>query len=475
MGFERRVQCDPDGWNPISLRRGIDIAVVRKALSIRNISNPAPQPIVAPAKAPRPRSEWEYDTPDAISLEDAGYDRQPPDTKYVFRLDSTLQSSDGQTLGYTWVDIVENWRARAFTSFGDGHGVWESSGGAVLPFYARNLQAVTQWAAPLRRDVLMPRILSLQPLFDAVPPGDGLPRTLKTTADKIESHGLDLSRALGGARSGLVWAAVREGEPLARSKRLRRVRDKATIVQVTNLGITVKDSPLNTLVFVTRLDTGEPVPGARISLVTQENRTLWEGTTGTDGAAIAGGSPRSKFWDFEFIVIVEKDGDTAYVGSNWHEGISPWEFGYNFNLREAKPILRGTIFSDRGVYRPGEEVHFKAVLRSDAPSGVGMIPAGTPVHLSLRDSQGRNVDKRTLRVSEWSSVEWTFPLPADGALGTYQVVADLNEAPASPEREWEEGWVRPVEPEPSSSRLTGGPISGWTRHSAATPRLRAAR
>ena len=34
--------------------------------------------------------------------------------------------------------MVENWHATAFTSFGDGHGVWESTGGTVLPFYARN-------------------------------------------------------------------------------------------------------------------------------------------------------------------------------------------------------------------------------------------------------------------------------------------------------------------------------------------------
>ena len=443
-GFQCRVQCDPDGWNPISLRQGIDIAVARKALSIRNVSHPSRQPIVAPAKAAQRTSEWEYDAPDSISLEDAGYNRQPPDTKYVFRLDSTLQSLDGQTLGYTWLDVVENWHARAFTSFGDGHGVWESSGGAVLPFYARNLQDVTQWVVPIRREDLMPRILGLQPSFDAVPPGEGARRALKATPDKIESHGLDLSSALVTPLTGFVWAGIREGQPIARARRLERARDKATIVQVTNLGITVKDSPLNTLVFVTRLDSGDPVPGARVSLVTPDNRTLWQGTTGADGTVIAGGSPRAQFWAFEFIVTAEKDGDTAYVGSNWHEGISPWEFGYNFNLREAKPVLRGTIFTDRGVYRPGEEVHFKAVLRSDSPTGVGMIPAGTAVYFSLRDSQNRHVDKRTLKVNEWSSVEWTFALPADGALGTYQVVADLNDKSAPADRSWEEGWVRPV-------------------------------
>ena len=47
--------------------------------------------------------------------------------------------------------MVENWHATAFTSFGDGHGVWESTGGTVLPFYARNFTTVQQWVAADRR------------------------------------------------------------------------------------------------------------------------------------------------------------------------------------------------------------------------------------------------------------------------------------------------------------------------------------
>jgi len=52
----------------------------------------------------------------------------------------------------------------------------------------------------------------------------------------------------------------------------------ATLVQVTNLGITVKDSPQNTLVLVTRLDTGAPVGGADVS-----NSSGW--TTASRGRA----------------------------------------------------------------------------------------------------------------------------------------------------------------------------------------------
>ena len=75
----------------------------------------------------------------------------------------------------------------------------------------------------------------------------------------------------------------------------------------------------------------------------------------------------------------------AYVGSDWNEGISPWEFGTGVNLNEAAPLLRGSVFTDRGVYRLGEEVHFKAILRQNTPTGIRMLAAGTAVLVTIRD------------------------------------------------------------------------------------------
>ena len=111
----------------------------------------------------------------------------------------------------------------------------------------------------------------------------------------------------------------------------------------------------------------------------------WTGTTGADGVATGAGRavPRAAFsgeddyeeWHkFAFVVMAEKDGDVAYVGSDWNEGIEPWDFGTAFNLAEAEPLLRGTVFSDRGVYRLGEEVHFKAILRQNTPDGIRLLP-----------------------------------------------------------------------------------------------------
>ena len=151
--------------------------------------------------------------------------------------------------------------------------------------------------------------------------------------------------------TGLVWAAIREGEPIDRAA-FRRARLRSSMIQVTNLGITVKDSPYNTLIFVTRLDNGAPVPAARVSIVRLDNQVHWTGTTGADGVAIAPDTPlreEDEWYKFAFIVTAEKDGDLAYVGSDWNEGVLPWDFGVPFNLAEATPLLRGTVFSDRGV------------------------------------------------------------------------------------------------------------------------------
>jgi alpha-2-macroglobulin len=435
-GFDCPSACDPDDRNPVELRTTrVKVAEFAKALRVTDITTGAAVETPRPANPPT-TMRWGSDAANSLTIEDAGFGAQPPASTYFVTLDANLTSVDGQTLGYTWAGQVENWHRTAFTSFGDGHGVWEASGGSVLPFYSRNLFAVKQWAAPLAPDDLMPTIRALTPSFNLTPQVDPVDRKLGLTNDRIQSHGLDVAKALSAKGTGLVWAAVENGGSIPNAKRSVQPK-RASLVQVTNLGVTVKDSPHNTLVFVTRLDNAAPVAGAKVSIVNRDNSLHWTGTTGADGVATGPGVPyrerrytdeqNYEYWqDPAFVVLAEKDGDLAYVGSNWNEGIQPWDFGAPFNRREAEPMLRGTVFSDRGVYRLGEEVHFKAILRQNTPNGIRLLRSGTTVFISLRDSQSRLVDERTVTINDWSSAEWTTTLPAEGALGNYSVRAVLE-------------------------------------------------
>ena len=449
-GFTCHEQCESDSRNPLRFTTKVEVDDFAAGVAVADAATGKPVPRQTVPK--KRETERFQDSVNALTLEDAGYQAQPPDRKYVVTARASLKSADGQTLGYTWVGTVDNWHRFAFTSFGDGQGVWERDGGTVLPFYARNLQDVTQWVLPIRPADLMAAVMRARRSEFANLPGAGTPRKLGVTPDRIQSHGLEMSPALSGG-TGLLWAAVREGNPIPRARAHRRNErpiTRASVVQVTNLGLTVKDSPQNTLIFVTRLDNGAPVPGAQVSIVRPDNSTHWRGTTGNDGLAVAPSTPLrdpDNYWEFSFIVIAEKDGDVAYVGSDWNENMSPWMFGTGFNLGESTPLLRGTIFTDRGVYKLGEQVQFKAILRHNAPDGVRMIPAGTPVLISVRDAQNRVVDERTIRVSNWSSAEWTMTLPADGVLGNYSLRAILESE-------------RP-KPRPVDARRRGEPTPAW--------------
>src|SRR6185503_8735761 len=78
------------------------------------------------------------------------------------------------------------------------------------------------------------------------------------------------------------------------------------------------------------------------------------------------------------------------------------------------------------VYKLGEEIHFKAVVRADTPSGMKLLPPGTKAEVIVTDSQNQEVDRRTVDINAWSSAEWTLKLPAEAPLGNYSVSATID-------------------------------------------------
>src|ERR1044072_2104098 len=99
--------------------------------------------------------------------------------------------------------------------------------------------------------------------------------------------------------------------------------------------------------------------------------------------------------------------------------MQPGDFVHSFQLWESADILRGSVFTDRGVYRPGEEVHVKAVVRADTPAGIRLLPAGSAIDGVVQDGRSREMDRRSVTLNRWSAAEWTWTVPADATLGNY--------------------------------------------------------
>ena len=223
---------------------------------------------------------------------------------------------------------AQNLHQAAFLSFGSGHGVWEASGGSELPFSARNLQDLREWVSPLTVDALFPTIQRLEEKdFGELPPRRGksaepLPRRRQDPGLRVEPHGRALRPAAPawsgrGCRSGVRFPGRSFPSDTRRRRNRRSCRSRISASRV-------KDSPQYTLVFVTTLDRAVPSRELASRSGNLDNKMSGAARPNGRGRARAGtrcANPKELVESSSFLVTAEKDGDLAYVASNWNEGI----------------------------------------------------------------------------------------------------------------------------------------------------------
>ena len=240
------IACDPATFNPVVFTRPVALGTFSRMLRVADADGSVEREI---ARARDVAEVVAQRSTTAHRLEDAGFDSQLPATTRRLELDSNLEATDGQTLGYPWVGLIQNAHALPVVTFGGE--VWEASGGPELPVNVRNVLSVTQWLAPTSTSTLMPQLLPLQaPLPQTQarprPPVEGSTRRLTLAPDVSGAYALDIRSVLSSGGTGLVWAAAEPADVLpdsAISPRSAVTSNRSAVVQVTNLGITVKDSP----------------------------------------------------------------------------------------------------------------------------------------------------------------------------------------------------------------------------------------
>jgi uncharacterized protein YfaS (alpha-2-macroglobulin family) len=429
--FVTGVQCESrcsGEFNPIRFTLGVPVDQFANALRIVDVTDPAHTRSLVRARrvssdaATSPRAE--------ILPADVGFEPQLAMRTRRLRVAADLRAADGQTLGYPWVGFVQTGHDPAMLAL-DGS-VLEAGRSMSLPLVARNVQSIRAALSAVTPSALVAGLRELAQVNPARAVG-GVTRQFRLTPDVVETHTLDLSRLLSPRGTGLVRADVAIAKELAQftveggqivlnetvSPYMRRAQ--SNLLQVTNLGLTVKAAPQSTLAFVTRLDTGEPVAGVNVAILGTEGETQWRGTTDRDGVVL-GPAPLARAdrnpTGPSFVVTAEKDGDVAFVTSDWpHERLTNSEY----DEEHSSATLRGSIFTDRGVYKPGEEAHVKAVLRNAAADGMQTPPAGAEFDVVMRDEDQHEVDRRRVAVTRWGSADWTWLAPADASLGFYTI------------------------------------------------------
>jgi len=181
-------------------------------------------------------------------------------------------------------------------------------------------------------------------------------------------------------------------------------------VVVTDLGIIAKRSQDKTRdLFVQSISSGLPVADAQVSVVAKNGEKLLTRRTGADGHA---SFPSLDTYTNErqpVMFLVEKEGDVSFLptGRNNDRGLDFSRFDvYGETTPEDTRTLGSYLFSDRGVYRPGDTFHIGLLTRAaDWSVPLNGIPVRAEIH-DPRDKLMRTVPL-TLNASGFNELSFT--------------------------------------------------------------------
>jgi len=199
-------------------------------------------------------------------------------------------------------------------------------------------------------------------------------------------------------------------------------------VLVTNLSVHFKWGVESSLAWVTSLDTAKPVSQALVQIRDCEGKMHWEGKTDRDGIARIGKLPaytdltRCSYesLDSGLVVSAQVGDDMAFVHTSWDEGIEPWRFQLPTEWQPSFEIAH-TIF-DRTLFRPGETVHMKHILRKHVQAGFATVPESRiGAGVQIRHQGSNQKYDLPLKWNADGSAETVWTIPKEAMLGFYDV------------------------------------------------------
>ncbi|MBN2005574.1 MAG: Ig-like domain-containing protein [Anaerolineae bacterium] len=251
---------------------------------------------------------------------------------------------------------------------------------------------------------------------DVLPAGAELRRewrvNLESPLNKQEYIAIDLAEQANATFTPGVYFLKVSSPDISREY----LRDQYHVLVVSNLNLTLKTGPKETFVWATDLSGGGPVAGLPLKVMDYDNRSLGSLTTDANGVA------RMELPENRGSLIVYSENPFAAVADGWGRGISPWEFGMGQGIPGEK--YRTYIYTDRPIYRPGQTVHFKGVVRTEDDVAFA-VPAIRDLTVYIRDAAYEEIYRETLPLSDAGTFDASLALGDGASLGTYFISVEL--------------------------------------------------
>lgn len=193
---------------------------------------------------------------------------------------------------------------------------------------------------------------------------------------------------------------------------LNYIQEKGQIykpVFISNLGITAKNTSNETVVFVTDILTGKSKSSVKVSLLNYNGESFSSAQTDRDGRVVFRGDRY-----FQYITAEEGKQITALNRNEMKWSNSGFDIG---GVRSSQQGTRGFIYTERGVYRPGDSIYVSFIARNHNNT----FPANHSVRINVKDPQYKTVYEHTSIQSTDGYYVFGFNTKESSPTGNYNI------------------------------------------------------
>lgn len=332
---------------------------------------------------------------------------------YTLTLPASLSDQWGQTLGQDVQFTFREPDAQPSLEYGSWmEELFTRPAEPVLSVRAVNVQTILISRGTLTLDEFLRLDSDYNFRQNFVPP-DNETWTLRPNLPRNLNKPVEFRLSEGPLTPGLYMVQIDSPDISYRTRNMR-------LLVSSDVNVTVKASVTEVLAWAVDLRSGQPVSFATARVYDEKGAQIASGQTDANGLwrgeITSGASAR--------MVVIGKPGEEQFgIGSpDWNLGVSPFDFGLRFEPGGPRPVAY--LYTDRPIYRPGDVVSFRGVLRSQYDGRYSLV---NTKKLGLRLSNPNGVDEeQTVGLSELGTFNGQFRLSEKAVPGWYYISIDMG-------------------------------------------------
>lgn len=190
-----------------------------------------------------------------------------------------------------------------------------------------------------------------------------------------------------------------------------------TNILASDLGVIAKRGENKAYFFaVNNIVTTEPVSNATVDLYSFQQQKLATVATNSEGIATF------QLDKFAYFAIVTLGNQSTYVKLD--DGNSLSVSNFDVAGETLQKGLKGYIYGERGVWRPGDKLYLSFILNDAA----NKLPPSHPIKFRLSDPNGKVVYQTIQRSNDWNHYVFVIPTNSEAPTGNWEAMASVGGA-----------------------------------------------